>query len=107
MTAHTPGPWAQGRVLKTTRGESRLRSGEAEERRRVFANFTELDGGRGRRLVAICENEEDARFVAVAPTMLAALEAIVGAYGNEHATRDAPIVKDARAAIAKAKGESA
>ncbi|HEY4547811.1 MAG TPA: hypothetical protein VIG90_15515 [Pedomonas sp.] len=46
----------------------------ARERRRVFANFSRLDEGRSRVLIAICEREEDAQLVAAAPALLEALE---------------------------------
>ena len=66
---HTPEPWQQGQLLLTTRTKrytpelwEKLSN---EEKRMVFANFTPLDEGRGRQLIAICQTPEDAaRIVA-------------------------------------------
>ena len=85
----------------------------------VFAEFTISDQGRGRRLVAAChESEADARLIAAAPDLLAALKecrnAIQG--GQEVAPYDSrgsgfeqtfgiAFVEYLNAAIAKAEGQ--
>ena len=75
MEAHTPGPWQQGRLLETptTRkfSDDMRKQYDAEERRMVFANFSPVDEGRGRRRVAVCDSAEDARLIAAAPDLLA------------------------------------
>lgn len=77
----TAGPWRQGITLRTpsTARWTRKQFAESDrrERRMVFANFSSLDGGRSRQLVAVCETPEDAALAAAAPELLAAcLEAI-------------------------------
>lgn len=55
----------------------------------------------GKRIVAECETEDDARLIAAAPELFAELQRVYGAFGGE--TFDwAPV----RAAIAKAGGEA-
>lgn len=94
---HTPGPW---QITKdTTRGE--------------FVTYTKVrDGHDG--VIAVMHINEDAnaRLIAAAPELLAALEAITKAYvelvESDYAPRwnaenDSEVIS-ARAAIAKAKG---
>ena len=108
MSAHTPGPWTQGRTLLTpqTRDwpEERWVENDKFERRMVFANFSSVDRGIGRVRIAVCESAEDARLIASAPDLLDALELILSAedrgFGMDY------VKGCARAAIAKAKGET-
>ncbi len=73
MSKHTPGPWTQGVTLVTrdTRQWSaeQIAANDAHERRMVFVNFSSSDEGRGRRLIATCEREEDAQLIADAPRL--------------------------------------
>lgn len=70
---HTPGPWKQGRLLMTSRTRSwsisARNEGDAYERKRVFSNFTDSDQGRSRRLICVCERQEDAELIARAPEL--------------------------------------
>ena len=101
MSNHTQGPWRQGFTLATnvTRRwtQEQWQQNEERERRLVFVNFTARDEGSGRKLIAACESEDDARLIAAAPELLDALKDLVdNGIGTES-------VKHARAAIAKAK----
>lgn len=75
MSAHTPGPWKQGYTLSTevTRRwtAEQWAQNDARERRLVFANFTSKDQGSCRRLIAVCESEDDAPLIAAAPDLKA------------------------------------
>lgn len=105
LNAHTPGPW------KTYRGA-------------VWSTHESVSGPvtKGMRTNHVCaiserlkmpdgEREANARLIAAAPDMLAALEAIISQMdqGGQGATqvfnRDA-CIQHARAAIAKARGEA-
>lgn len=89
-TKHTPGPW---RYWTQRRPESE-----------DTCTFRNLDGAEILRAVTVTLTESDARLIAAAPELLAALEELVNAYiGDVTATR-APEVIAARAAIAKATG---
>jgi len=71
---HTPGPWRQGFTLLTDATRrwtpEQWQQNNARERRLVFANFTSLDQGSSRKLVAVCESEADARLISAAPKLL-------------------------------------
>ncbi|WP_138410226.1 hypothetical protein [Stutzerimonas nosocomialis] len=75
---YTPGPWSQGFTLMTRQTRSwsagQLAENEKRERRMVFAGFSPADEGRSRRLVAVCERQEDAKLISAAPDLLAALK---------------------------------
>jgi len=101
-TKHTPGPWIldSGRTIKTQSGDFYITYGtEKKTGNPLFRNFCELD--------------ENARLIASAPELLAALEGLFeqcamvhkhwgdGANGKQ---ADAAIAAG-RAAIARAKGE--
>lgn len=87
MSAHTPGPW---------------------EREGLLVTSTRRDAEGVRLLVAKCLSaydsavEADARLIAAAPELLAALEAMVSAEAEIGA--DDEYLRAARAAIAKARG---
>jgi hypothetical protein len=59
--------WRVGKLLNTRTtlewSESDRKRGEFEESRRIFANFTAVDAGRSRELIAVCTTPEDARFI--------------------------------------------
>ena len=85
-TQHTPGPW---------------------ELRRSVRGYWFIDheqGGEGYTLTKLDCNEADARLIAAAPDLLAALEELLNALPS---ATSHPAIKAARAAIAKATGESA
>jgi hypothetical protein len=97
---HTPGPWTLGK--RETGGQWIDAEGETRPIALAFRNFpTETD-------------DANARLIAAAPNLLAALEAIVrqaeplyAAIPDSPATHSAHVLMDeARAAIAKAKGEA-
>lgn len=113
---HTPGPWSQGQLLLTKQtvrlSADEWDQNEAEEKCRVFARFNKSDEGRSRQLIAICECEEDARFIAANPDLLEALQNLLGKYvalinsgdaGNWDPEEEKEVIA-ARTAIAKAKG---
>jgi hypothetical protein len=115
----TPGPWAQGRTLRTrqtaTWHPSEIAENEKIEQRKVFANFTSMDEGRSRRLVALCERAEDAQAIAAMPDLVTALLAFISLDPTFKSVCDAQLnelanngnamaiaVRLARAALAKA-----
>ena len=59
--------WQVGRVLRTWRTarwpQEALAEAEAREARRVFKNFTPVDAGRSRELIAVCLTADMARAV--------------------------------------------
>lgn len=79
-TKHTPGPWSQGTTLITpaTREwtKEKIEENNRIERRLVFSNFTSIDAGMGRNLIAACTREEDARLIAETPNLLFTLQYI-------------------------------
>lgn len=94
-TTHTPGPWT-----------ARQWSCHAA----TTVTVDDPDCVTGKRTIADCESVADARLIAAAPELLAALQAIVKSLADqddegliEHAQ---PMI-DARAAIAKATGGAA
>lgn len=106
MTAvkHTPGPW---KVFHTTNGQTILGIGEAEGSDGITdANFGLWRSGP--------EREANARLIAAAPDMLAALKAFIAAIDRAVAFDDVSIVDEitddietaARAAISKAEAAS-
>lgn len=106
MSKHTPGPWTRGITLRTRQtamwAPEEIAENNKIERRNVFSDFCTADEGRGRFLVAACQRDEDARLIAAAPELLAALEELLA-----HASfvGIAPHYETmARASIAKAKG---
>jgi len=106
---HTPVPWSQGYTLSTpqTRRWDAATITENDERERlmVFSGFSSEDAGRSRRLVAVCQRVEDARLIASAPELLAALKETL--WAHEVGIHMAGIGLDkAKAAIAKATGST-
>ena len=114
MSAHTPGPWTQGRTLLTpqTRDwpEERWVENDKFERRMVFANFSSVDRGIGRVRIAVCESAEDARLIAAAPELLEALIDVVAIAQldkwDQAVSGRQSFLWNAKVAIAKAKGET-
>lgn len=108
MNKHTPGPWAQGRLLMTSLtqrwSEEAREKADHEERCMVFADFRDLDEGRGRRRIAICETEEDARLIAAAPDLLEMLKELAGEMASAYDIIDEDRLIKARAVIEKATG---
>lgn len=116
---HTPGPWSIGQTPHTYEEALVAKSG-------AVVSYAAWDGGSGCHLKI--ENPSDARLIAAAPDLLEALDALErqcvalyraatpgGNYGantadserNENAFADSDdIVLRARAAIAKARGET-
>ena len=74
---HTPGPWAQGRVLSTPYTQrytaTQWAEADAREKLNIFSRFDTRDEGCSRQLVATFRTPEDARLGAAAPQMLQAL----------------------------------
>ena len=111
MNKHTPGPWAQGRLLMTSStyrwsAEAREKA-DHEERCMVFAYFSAMDEGRGRRRIAACETEEDARLIAAAPDLLFCLQVICEHAGEDFDRLDGMLhLTEAKKAIAKATGQN-
>jgi hypothetical protein len=67
MNEYPKEPWSQGAVLSTpiTRKfhTEVLAEYEAREKRSIFANFSAVDEGRSRVLIAVCQHEESARRI--------------------------------------------
>lgn len=107
-TKHTPGPWSQGRTLRTNQTQQwtpeQWQVNQAIERRLVFYRFTSADEGRSRILVAQCDREEDAHLIAAAPELLEALKGLVAWADDLRREDPAEDLRKARAAIAKAEG---
>lgn len=82
-TQHTPGPWAQRR-----------------DNPKIIA------GGFRGRTVATCETEEDAHIIATALDLLTLAYNVVNIEADENNPFEVALVRDARAAIAKATGNT-
>jgi hypothetical protein len=109
MSTHTPGPWIEG---EATRDNWYIYAEEGLSRCALSRPLP-----RGMRLVASLERSEDgskewrnrgtadARLIAAAPALLAALSNLVA---NEHGVESvkATCYREARAAIAQARGET-
>ena len=95
MKAHTPGPWRVGiRPGPIVYGQ------QGEQVANLHVPMVESD-----------ENKANARLIAAAPELLAALDAIVrqmdqGGQGSTQVFNRDACIQRARAAIAKARGES-
>lgn len=90
---HTPGPWdfacdSYGKVLHSKKAC-------------VFTNIKGDNGDYLQTVAAKIENWKDARLIAAAPDLLAALKHLV-----RYDFGDSDGAKEARAAIAKAEGEA-
>lgn len=115
-SAHTAGPWRQGVTLPTPQTRrwtaDQISENNQRERKLVFANFSAIDSGRSRQLIAEFEREEDARFASAAPDLLdavyAALPFVEDALNDPSykAGAVAGYLKQMHAAIAKAEGSA-
>lgn len=94
---HTPGPW--GYSQWPDQSIFNIHAGGFAEAFAVVKNVENAHRGMGS-----VETRANARLIAAAPELLAALEAMLN-YANLGAYERADAVKAARAAIAKAKGE--
>lgn len=114
---YTPGPWTEPRTYKDSKG----RPTQAI----IYGGAKPSPSGNGLRTVAVLdlvacygeETEDNARLIAAAPELLEALEAAVQDFlsfhaidyedsdGNPNEDQWPAWVKQARAAIAKAKGD--
>ena len=94
MSAHTPGPW----IIYWRQGKSEMKGGPG--------SVQAVSGGKIARVFARTEDEgaqgANARLIAAAPDLLAALEAMMFDCPDSYPVYAA--VKRARAAIAKARG---
>ena len=88
-------------TTKYTRGPWRIESGPHYRAIRVDSEVIA-----DMRQIGRSFNESNARLIAAAPDLLEALEAITDLYDTDEGCRSRPEYKAARAAIAKAKGES-
>jgi hypothetical protein len=98
---HTPGPWFFGR------GAPHQRLIVGGEDRRYVASVTVQQVPREMGLYAEPEREANARLIRVAPELLSIARRLValpsGAWHPErHATEEAELIREARAAIARA-----
>ena len=111
-TQHTPGPWKQGITLTTPQtqrwSDAERTANDEIEKRKVFSGFSHLDGGRRRKLIAVCETKEDARLISEAPNLAKLGKAVVDCwkdpkdYGDEGLLRLQIAIDQLEAAIAKA-----
>ena len=90
MSNHTPGPWFQGNK------EGRKKPTVSTKRGGTIAMLAGVS----------VQTDANARLIAAAPDLLGAVEAFVSYEGNPDFAKWAKIVDNARAAIAKAKGET-
>ena len=64
MRKHTPGPWSQGYIVDNNRlkhlPKEQLEVFETDEKLSVYANFSPMDNGRGRNLIARAYSVNDA-----------------------------------------------
>jgi hypothetical protein len=94
MSEHTPGPWKAVRERLSPGREWRIEAADAENYNWHICQCFDLDG------------EANARLIAAAPELLAAVEAAVVAFeGRVHSRECLAVVAQARAASAKARGE--
>ncbi len=89
IAKHTPGRWGElnGEILA---GDDDVFICDASE------------GKTATGLLPIDERTANARLIAAAPELLAALEAMFDKYGNKNPKLDCEVLANARAAIAKA-----
>lgn len=81
---HTPGPWRRGRVLSTPRTRDlppdAIAAVNAEERKEIYAYFTDTDQGRSRRRLFtgcwVWVTEADMNLAESAPDLLAENKAL-------------------------------
>lgn len=113
--AHTPTPWAQGRLLQTRkiaeRSEDWQKEANERERTMVFANFTAIDEGRSRIFIAKCADANLAAFIVKAANchedLVGALEDIIKQKKAWRGYNDDGIdLERANKAIVKAKGDA-
>ena len=89
---HTQGPWA----IHSQGAGFEVESGHGD----IVAQAQQVYGDRRHEV-----RRANAKLIAAAPELLAALEAITDLYDTDEGCRSLPEYKAARAAIAKAKGE--
>lgn len=94
QSSHTPGPWA---IQSTHPGNGRIAIGVPG----IVDSLCEL------RSIRCHDNIANARLIAAAPDLLAALKAIDADYAEREYMEDYPPRAIARAAIAKAEGGAA
>ena len=103
---HTPGPWrleadpAHFDSLTTVTGGQRM---NAQPHAWPAYPLTAQVGG----MAALHEMQANARLIAAAPELLAALKGMLEVFGDEFGIGDSSVCDDARAAIAKAEGGAA
>src|SRR5690554_4275769 len=97
MSKHTPGPWFINRESEDViEGKLSIESVNAETKLSYF--IAQVDE---------CKSQEaNARLISAAPELLEALEAITDLYDTDEGCRSLQEYQAARAAIAKATGES-
>jgi hypothetical protein len=102
MTAHTPGPWTVSPAGTTHSARVCAEYGPHGDICTLSEQDTQCDGGRD-----IGVELANARLIAAAPELLDALESITDQLDRvgDH-RKDRPFIDAARAAIAKAKGQS-
>lgn len=98
---HTPGPWCMGR-----KGNECRIYADRDQHAIARTYGTGLNG------IGVCEltgpeNKADARLIAAAPELLAALKGMLEVFGDEFGMGDSSVCDDARAAIAKVEGGAA
>lgn len=99
MSNHTPGPWKARGTLGPLRAEH-LKGPFVIEVESTGQHLTTMNGWRSD------QQEVDARLMAAAPELLDALIEIINAADGEGWKQLDPSLSKARAAIAKAKGDS-
>ena len=107
MSGHTPGPWKVQRYLRPDLDDDPMGVYLVETAADALTpRYYEAEPETPELDAVHSENEANARLIAAAPDLLAALEKLVRANYGQPSGVTVPALDQARAAIAQAKGEA-